>query len=173
MGFLLLSGATTGGAQGVSAEYPVTLTAYNAVPEQTDSDPFVTAAGTYSNPEVVAARSHDLADELPFGTIIELDGPTSKQNTCGYGIVAPVIGYRVIADTMNMRYTNRVDVLLGNSRYTMADGTVKNAANVLGICDGITVRVVGYVDLTHPNRLPKTQAQLAALVHTGSGLAVK
>ena len=78
MGFLLLSGAMSAMPAHASAptlpDYPVTVTAYNAVPEQTDSDPFTTASGAYSNPEVVAARSQDLADKLPFGTIIELEG---------------------------------------------------------------------------------------------------
>jgi hypothetical protein len=41
---------------------------------------------------------------------------------------------------------------------------------VFGICKGVTVRVVGFVDIRH---LPKTQAGLAALVKKGTVLAVK
>jgi len=169
MGFLLFSGAV--GASAVPAlasaptlpNYAVTLTAYNAVPEQTDSDPFITASGAYSNPEVVAARSRDLKEELPFGTIIAIAGPSEADNTCGFNIVAPIIGYRVIADTMNARYTDRIDILFSTkSNYIMADGRTKNAGNILGICKGASVRVVGYVN---PNRIPKTQEALAALVH--------
>ena len=37
--------------------YPVTLTAYNAVPEQTDSTPFETASGAYSM--VAASKERD------------------------------------------------------------------------------------------------------------------
>ncbi len=141
--------------------YGVTLTAYNAVPAQTDSDPLVTASGAYSNPEVVAARSRDLAKELPFGTIIEIQGPASPEYSCGYGIVAPIIGYRVIADTMNARYTNRIDILFNTkSNYVLADGSVKNAAPVLGVCSGTRIRVVGHVDIRN---IPKTQAELAAI----------
>ncbi len=174
MGFLLLSGMPTH-AQApeapVQPSYPVMLTAYNAVPEQTDGDPLVTASGAYSNPEIVAARSRDLADELPFGTIIELDGPTSSQNNCGYGVVEHVIGYRVIADTMNARYTNRVDVLLGNkASYATTDKGMKNAAQVLGICKGVTVRVVGHVNI---NRIPSTQAELARIVRGSNNFALK
>ena len=169
MGFLLFPG---GGAialpAGVMASktpalpgYAVTLTAYNAVAAQTDNDPSVTASGAVSNPEVVAARSRDLADELPFGTVIEIDG-ASASGACGYDIVRPIIGYRVIADTMNARYTNRIDVLFSTkSNYTLAGGNVKNAGTVLGICDGITVRVVGHIDINH---VPKTQTELAAIV---------
>src|SRR3989344_6482555 len=103
MGFFLLSGGGPVALPVPAAPVPqapgyaVTLTAYNAVPEQTDGDPLVTASGAYSNPAVVAARSQDLADELPFGTIIELDGPSTSQNNCGYSIVEPIIGYRLIA----------------------------------------------------------------------------
>ncbi|MFA6408428.1 MAG: hypothetical protein WCW36_03110 [Candidatus Paceibacterota bacterium] len=150
----------------------VTMTAYNAVAEQTDGNPFETASGAYSNPEIIAARSRDLADELPFGTIIEIDGSTiSPGNTCGYGVVAHHIGYRVIEDTMNARYTDRVDVLLNTEEESVSsDGRSINAANVFGICKGVTVRVVGFVDIRH---LPKTQAGLAALVKKGTVLAVK
>jgi 3D (Asp-Asp-Asp) domain-containing protein len=174
MGFLLLSSGAraplTNAPTAPLPSYSVTLTAYNAVPEQTDSNPFETASGAYSNPEIVAARSQDLADELPFGTIIELDGPATTQGNCGYGVVAPVIGYRVIEDTMNARYTNRVDVLLPTkAKYATTDKGMKNAAEILGICKGITVRVVGYVDTNH---IPKTQAELAVIVVGGSGLAL-
>mgnify|MGYP001610333535 CR=1 FL=1 len=171
MGFLLLSSGATVAPKALPS-YAVTLTAYNAVPEQTDENPFETASGAYSNPEVVAARSQDLALELPFGTIIELEGSDiSSRNTCGYDVVAPVIGYRVIADTMNARYTNRIDVLLGTkANYATMDKGMKNAAQVLGICKGVTVRVVGYVD---SNRIPKTQSQLAALVKGNTALALK
>src|SRR3990167_7901425 len=131
MGFLLLSGATLGALPAQAGaptlpNYAVTLTAYNAVPEQTDSDPFTTASGAYSNPEVVAGRSRDLAQVLPFGTIIAVTGPSEASNTCGFNIVAPIIGYRVIADTMNARDTDRIDILFGaRSNYLMADGSVK------------------------------------------------
>jgi 3D (Asp-Asp-Asp) domain-containing protein len=174
MGFLLLSGAV--GAQPAFApvvpNYTVTLTAYNAVPAQTDSDPLVTASGAYSNPEVVAARSRDLADELPFGTIIAFTAPASDAaNTCGYSVVEPIIGYRVIADTMNARYTDRIDLLFSTkSNYVMADGTVKNAGMILGRCTGVGIRVVGHVNI---NRIPKTQAALAALVTGSNSLAIK
>src|SRR3989344_745556 len=145
-----------------SASYTLTLTGYNAVPEQTDDTPFVTASGAYTNPEVVAARSQDLRDELPFGTIIAIDGPASESNGCNYDTVASHIGYRVIADTMNIRLTNRVDVLFGiKDRYLLPSGRTMNAASLLGACPGTTVRVVGFVKI---GKLPKTQAELAALV---------
>ena len=124
----------------------------------------MTASGAYSNPEIVAARSNDLADELPFGTIIEISGPTILSDNCGYKIVAPIIGYRVIADTMNARYTSRIDILFHTeSNYKMSDGKIKNAGAVLGICNNSNIRVVGRVDIKH---IPKTQRELATIVAT-------
>ena len=166
MGFLLLSGGLALPAHAqtpASPSYTVTLTAYNAVPAQTDGNPLETASGAYSNPEVIAARSQDFADELPFGTVIELDGSSiSSDGTCGYGVVASRIGYRIIEDTMNAKFTKRVDVLLDTKAdYRTTDKGMKNAAQVLGICDGVTIRVVGHVDINH---IPKTQAELAKLI---------
>lgn len=177
MGFLLLSGSTVAlpalAAAPTLPNYTVTLTAYNAVPEQTDGSPLETASGAYSNPQIVAARSGNLARELPFGTIIEIDGSNiSSKNTCGYGVVAHRIGYRVIADTMNARFSDRIDILFDTAaNHTGANGSVKNAATILGICEGVTVRVVGHVNI---NRIPKTQAALAAVVARGNdALALK
>ncbi|TSC71060.1 MAG: hypothetical protein G01um101449_168 [Parcubacteria group bacterium Gr01-1014_49] len=168
MGFLLLSGGTAIPAPSKAPEaitepgHTVTLTAYNAVPEQTDSDPLMTASGAFSNPEVVAARSVDLAEDLPFGTIIEIDGPNSSQSTCGYNVVAPAIGYRVIADAMNSRFSERIDILLSTkAEYVTVDKGMKNAAQVLGVCKGVTIRVVGYITI---DRIPKTQVELAKIV---------
>jgi len=178
--FLFSGGATALPAKAIPPEtpslpsYAVTLTAYNAVPEQTDSDPSVTASGAYSNPEIVAARSRDLADTLPFGTIIEIVGPSTPQNNCGYHIVEPIVGYRVIADSMNSRYTDRIDILFGTeSNYALADGSVKNAGLVLGICADVTVRVVGHIDLARSGNMPKTQVELARRVAGNGGIALK
>ncbi len=172
MGFLLLSGVAQVAPPQMDVppappivSYQVAMTAYNAVPGQTDSDPSVTASGAFSNPEVVAARSQDLRDELPFGTIIEIDGPTSKQNNCGYSVVSPIMGYRIIADTMHPRFTKRVDVLFStHANYIMSNGTTMNASTILGVCQGVTVRVVGHLDPARMTKLPKTQAELVAIV---------
>lgn len=155
----------------VIPSYSVTLTAYNAVEDQTDSTPFETASGAYSNPEVIAARSSNLADRLPFGTIIELDGTNASREACGFSTVAPLIGYRVIGDSMNPRYIDRIDVLFGtDSNLARPGGSKMNAANILGICKGVSVRVVGRVDI---RRIPRTQIELKALVEKQSQLALK
>lgn len=181
MGLFFLSGAATAGLPAVTdlstetlKPFLVHLTGYNAVPEQTDSDPTITASGAFSNPEIIAARSRDLAKELPFGTIIEIDGPIAAQKTCGFSIVKPIVGYRVIADTMHPKFTKRIDLLFDTeANYLLGDGKVKNAGIVLGICDQVAIRVVGRLDMTKVSKLPKTQAELASLVESGKALALK
>lgn len=187
MGFLLFSGTisfhagpstiptqTSAPEEAPPPSFVVTVTAYNAVPEQTDNTPEETASGAFSNPELIAARSRDLAGALPFGTIIEFDASnTSSRESCGYHVVEPVVGYRVIADTMNARYANRIDVLFDTKKeYVADDRSVKDAAEVLGICSGVTVRVVGFVDI---RKMPASQKELAALVSddTSDSLALK
>jgi len=141
----------------------VNLTAYNAVPDQTDSTPFETASGAYSNPQVVAARSRDLARALPFGTIIAIEAPRGNQSTCGYAKVQKIIGYRVIADSMNPRMHDRVDILLNQNdtvRLT-PHGKPINPSIALGICHHVTIRIVGHVAIRN---IPRTQKDLALLV---------
>lgn len=145
--------------------HSVRLTAYNAVPEQTDSTPFVTASGIPTNPETIAARSHDLAADMPFGTVIALETPV-KSNSCGFSTVEHLIGYRVIADTMHERMTKKIDILLDENDTVMigVNGQPKreiNPARALGICT-VTARVVGKIDIKD---VPGTQAELALLVN--------
>src|SRR5690349_4884131 len=75
----------------------VLLTSYNAVPSQTDGNPLVTAAGVASNPEVIAARSIDLAGDLPFGTVIAIERTGKDSEGCRFNAAENLIGYRVIA----------------------------------------------------------------------------
>ncbi len=171
LGFLLFSSAQASPIIPDAPKYSVTLTAYNAVTGQTDDNPFETASGAYSNPEVIAARSQDMSAELPFGTVIAIESATTTSPTCGYSSVSRLIGYRVIEDTMNARYKRYVDVLLPTDQFvTHEDGRKENVASVLGVCRGVTVRVVGRVDFKD---IPKTQAELASLVNgKADGLAL-
>lgn len=144
--------------------HSVRLTAYNAVLEQTDSTPFVTASGIPTNSETIAARSRDLAADMPFGTVIALEAP-AKSNSCGFKTVEHLIGYRVIADTMHERMNKKIDILLNENDTVMigVNGQSKKATNparALGICS-VTARVVGKIDI---NDVPETQAELALLV---------
>ncbi len=147
----------------------VTMTAYNAVAGQTDGDPTITASGAFSNPEVVAARSRDLAEELPFGTVIRIERTGKDTPNCRYSEVEHQIGYRVIADTMHSRWTKKVDILLNEDNTVAVHGVERNPGLVLGVCSNVTVTVVGSVDI---NRMPTSQAELAQMFGKAT-LAIK
>lgn len=69
----------------------VLVTAYSSTPDQTDSTPFTTANGTTVHPGVVAANW------LPFGTHLRLPKHFDNQ-------------VFVVADRMNKRFANRLDI---------------------------------------------------------------
>lgn len=146
------------------------LTAYNAVPSQTDKNPFTTAIGAFSNPEVVAARSSDLAYKLPYGTVIAIERSGADTPSCGYSKVESQIGYRVIADAMNPRITNTVDVLLDQKKVVPASGRLMNPGLALGICGQVSVRVIGKISVYD---IPATQAELAKMVSQSKELALR
>lgn len=139
----------------------VKLTSYNAVPEQTDSNPDVTASGAASNHEVVAARSVDLKDELPFGTIIEITRDASDTETCRFEAVEHLVGYRVIADSMHSRKRAQIDVLLDQHDTVSVHGKETNPSVALGICNGVTIRVLGIMKISD---IPQTQEELRRIV---------
>jgi 3D (Asp-Asp-Asp) domain-containing protein len=141
--------------------YTVAMTGYNALPEQTDSDPFTTASGAYSDPDVMAARSVDLADELPFGTVIAVSGSETTPN-CGIGLVEDQILLRVIGDSMHPRKRQQIDILFDHTNTVLARGKQMNPALVLGMCKNIEISVVGFVDI---KRIPKTQAELRKAIN--------
>ncbi|HWU24473.1 MAG TPA: hypothetical protein VN086_01840 [Candidatus Paceibacterota bacterium] len=146
------------------------LTAYNAVPAQTDNNPYWTASGAFSNPEVVAARSGDLAAKLPYGTVIEIDRAGYDTPSCGYSKVESQIGYRVIADAMNPRIVNTVDVLLDQKNTVPYNGYQINPGRALGVCGQVTIRVIGHISVKD---IPETQAELAQMVNPSTELAVR
>lgn len=147
-------------AQAGATSHQVRLTAYNAVASQTDGDPSITASGVRSNSEVIAARSQDLGQELPFGTVVKLTREGSDTPGCNFHKVESLIGYRVIADTMNARWTNRLDVELDAADKVTVAGRAINPAYALGVCGAVKVTVVGHLPLS---RIPSTQAALASL----------
>lgn len=154
----------------VSTPFTAKLTAYNAVPGQTDSTPFTTAVGAYSNPEVIAARSRDLAETLPYGSIVKIERKVADTPSCRFSQVEDQIGYRVIADAMNPRITNTVDVLLNQHNKVWVDGRQVNPALAVGRCAEVTITVVGNMPIS---AIPMTQAELAQIVEGGSQVAVR
>jgi len=147
--------------------FTVKLTSYNAVPEQTDGDPMTTASGAFSNPEVVAARSVDLKGDLPFGTVIALSRAGEDSENCRFGAVSHLVGYRVIADSMHSRKREQVDILLDAADTVPVHGKEINPSLAMGLCSGVTIQVVGFLDIKD---IPATQEVLAAIV-TGNAIA--
>jgi 3D (Asp-Asp-Asp) domain-containing protein len=78
---------------------PVTVTAYSARPQETDSEPWRTADLTLSRVGLLAV-SRDLMDEigLRFGDTVILEN----------------LGVFKVRDVMNSRWTRRVDILMAN-----------------------------------------------------------
>lgn len=139
----------------------VAMTAYNAVEEQTDGNPSITSIGANADPDVVVARSKDLADELPYGTVIDVvPNPDSKDPNCGLAVVHSRIGLRVIADAMHSRKRNQIDVLFDTKPITLG-GKKVNPAIALGYCKDVEIRVIGRIDTA---KIPKTQTELAAMM---------
>ncbi|WP_309573116.1 hypothetical protein, partial [Deinococcus sp.] len=58
----------------------VRATAYNSVPGQTDSTPFVTATGTRTRPGVVAL-SRDLLRQFPYGTKVMIEDLSGRYSS--------------------------------------------------------------------------------------------
>lgn len=82
----------------------VHATVYNAVPEQTNSDPGHTAFMfelDLINPykHRIIAVSRDLLNKYPKGTKVQVQGTTYD-------------GIFIVMDKMNKRYTNRIDLLI-------------------------------------------------------------
>lgn len=146
----------------------VLMTSYNAVPGQTDGNPLVTASGATSNPEVIAARSVDLAGDLPFGTVIAIERSAKDSEGCRFHAVEDLIGYRVIADSMNSRMRDKIDILLDSSDTVTVHGKEINPSLALGLCKGVTVRVVGRIKVSD---IPATQEELRKMIE-GDALAI-
>ena len=83
----------------------VTVTVYNAVEEQTDSDPTITAFGYHINPDKASehrylAVSRDLEKMFHKGDSVIIEGTVSYD------------GKWIVADRMNKRWKKRVDLLI-------------------------------------------------------------
>ena len=91
-----------------NAEETVTATVYNAVPEQTNSDPGHTASMfklDLSNPykHRIIAVSRDLLIKFPMGTKVRVEGAGKYD------------GVWIVEDKMNKRYSKRIDLLINVS----------------------------------------------------------
>lgn len=103
-------------------EYKVTATMYYAVPGQCDESPLVTACGYKINPKKATqhkwiAVSRDLLKKFKYGDKVRLTNAGDKD------------GIYTIADTMNKRFKNKIDILEteGTSLYKLTDVIITKA----------------------------------------------
>lgn len=82
----------------------VRATAYNSLPNQTDSTPFITATGTRVRAGVVAL-SRDLLRQFPYGSKITIEDLSGRYNFKGRVFV--------VEDTMAARKRNSLDIWMG------------------------------------------------------------
>jgi 3D (Asp-Asp-Asp) domain-containing protein len=93
--------AASAGADSIERTLVVTATAYNSVPEQTDSDPLMAAWGDSLAPGMkVIAVSRDL---IPVGL-----GRHTPVKIEGFPDVY------IVLDKMNKRWEKRIDIYMGN-----------------------------------------------------------
>lgn len=89
----------------------VCITAYNAVKDQTDSDPFVTASGKPISYGQTLALSRDL---IKPSSLEHYDAGYNSYASFEYGDKVVAVFYDTfrVEDTMNRRYNNRADILM-------------------------------------------------------------
>jgi 3D (Asp-Asp-Asp) domain-containing protein len=85
---------------------PVTVTSYTSTPQQCDSDPHINASNQYVRPGTIAV-SRDLLEQL--------GGFGSKVVLMGYGTFE-------VADVMNKRFSNSVDIWMGDRTAALLHG---------------------------------------------------
>jgi 3D (Asp-Asp-Asp) domain-containing protein len=95
----------------VTAALMVRATAYNSLPEQTNSDPFTTARGTLARWGVIAVSRDLLVDALPYGTLVRIRDLGPAAGGLGAGEHDGLLeGIFVVEDTMHPRKQNQIDL---------------------------------------------------------------
>jgi 3D (Asp-Asp-Asp) domain-containing protein len=91
----------------------VRSTAYNSIPNQTDSSPFHTSTGARTRYGIIAL-SRDLLKRIPYGSRVRLQDNGSWKNGRGYGKYNAMLKDTlfVVEDTMHPRKSGTVDVWL-------------------------------------------------------------
>lgn len=92
-----------------------TFTAYNAVPEQTDSTPCITASGHNICDEDVIHRIA-ASNKYPFGTILDIEG----------------YGRYEVQDRTNKRFSGRIDLLFASEEEAIKFGKKTLKYRIIG-----------------------------------------
>lgn len=145
--------------------FHLTMTAYNAVEQQTSRHPNITASSSSANAQIVVAVTPKLLKKLPFGTVVRFtySGSTQSQK-CGFRYVQNRIGYRIVLDKMNPKMNRDLDILFGNNDMVNIEGGKRvNSSVALGTCRDVSIKIVGFIDMRN-QPLPETQNQLLRII---------
>lgn len=98
-----------------SRSITVLATAYNSLPNQTDSTPHVTATGTRTRFGIIAI-SRDLLKNIPYGSRVKLQDLGDYATGRGYGRYNDLLRDQVfiVEDTMHRRKTGQIDVWMSS-----------------------------------------------------------
>ncbi len=103
----------------------VIITAYTPSVWETDSTPFITASGKRISKSYVAV-SRDLLAEFPYGTKVKIIIPDKNLPGCGSKeIMEKNLIVRQVEDTMNKRYSKRIDLVFFSRREAIRFGKCK------------------------------------------------
>ncbi|AXG97852.1 hypothetical protein DVJ83_00215 [Deinococcus wulumuqiensis] len=108
------SGDLIGASRVAGRSAVLKATAYNSLPNQTDSTPHITATGTRTRPGVIA-MSRDMLKLFPYGTRVSIQDLSGRYNFSGRVFI--------VEDTMHARKTNQVDIWMPTYREAINFGT--------------------------------------------------
>jgi 3D (Asp-Asp-Asp) domain-containing protein len=93
--------------------YTLKATAYNSVPEQTNSQPFITATGASTRFGIIAVSRDLLPRHIPYGSLVRIYDLGNYHDGRGYGKYQALLdghGYFIVEDTMHMRKQEQIDL---------------------------------------------------------------
>lgn len=102
--------------------HDVTITVYNAVPEQTDDSPLITACNKKIDLDKLKhgklrwiAVSRDLLEKFPYGSSVYLWIEKGH----------PKNGSYIVRDTLHKRFKNTIDILTYDEKYGKWEGKLQ------------------------------------------------
>lgn len=107
----------------------VEMTAYTSVASQTDATPSLTASGAEAGPGTAAA-SRDLLERLPYGSRVVVVSVSGE--SCGGWVPGTPL---TVADTMNPRIENHLDVWLETTEQARNWGRCQAVVGIVAIPD--------------------------------------
>lgn len=119
-----------------ASTFVVTSTAYTSSLRETDSTPFITATGARTRFGIVAV-SRDLLPTLPYGSQVRLEdlGSVSGRGRGQFDYLFRNTVF-VVEDTMNRRFSWRMDIWMPNRSTALSFGVRRLRVTVLRVGRG-------------------------------------